>query len=191
MSEVFANRENLDPLVRARNLLLASLGISLTLVTLPVPGRHCPQNLLTQIHHLWSASSANSILFLIYPQERLLLHFPFIRNMISFRLVFPVEMNQRCRGRELEEQVKYLGIHFCCDHLCCGHLVCGFSAQNRGYRKSLYSYWEVTTQWLCKSNYCRYLSVALGLLEGGDLRLSMAMEKQLCRLNVNGLPQPI
>lgn len=51
-SEVTADRENLDPLVRACNLLLASLGISLTIVTLPVSGRHCPQDLLTQIHHL-------------------------------------------------------------------------------------------------------------------------------------------
>lgn len=51
-SEVTANRENLDPLVRACSLLLASLGISPTIVTLPVSGRHYPHDLLTQIHHL-------------------------------------------------------------------------------------------------------------------------------------------
>jgi len=73
--------------------------------------------------------------------------------MVSFILTFPVEMSQRCRGSGLEKQTKYSGIHFWCGHLCCGHLVCEFLAQNWGYRKSLYGYWEVTTQ-LCKSNYC-------------------------------------
>lgn len=121
-------------LVRANNLLSVSLEISLAITNLPVPGRHCPQDVPTQTYHLWTTASTNSILFLICPLERLLFPFPFIRNMLSFKLILHVDLSQRHKGSRLKDRVKYLGIHFCCSHLCCRHLGWEFSAQNWGYR---------------------------------------------------------